>query len=100
MRFSDILMIFWLAVLAYGAFAFILPTQREINEKQAKLESLKKEKNNMEAELGKLRKETTELERGNPYRMIHVARETFKFCYPGEKIYQFPEKTNENNSTN
>ena len=47
MRFSDILMIFWLAVLAYGAFAFILPTQREINEKQARLESLNKEKNNM-----------------------------------------------------
>ena len=91
MKISDILMIFWLAVLSYFMFALILPAQREINEKQAHLEAIRKEKASMEQELGKLSKETAELERGNPYRMVHVARETFNFCYPGEKIYQFPE---------
>lgn len=91
MKISDILMIFWLAVLSYFMFALILPAQREINEKQAHLEAIRKEKTSMEQELGKLSKETAELENGNPYRMVHVARETFNFCYPGEKIYQFPE---------
>ena len=85
------MMIFWLAVLSYFMFALILPAQREINEKQAHLEAIRKEKTSMEQELGKLSKETAELENGNPYRMVHVARETFNFCYPGEKIYQFPE---------
>ena len=92
MKISDILMIFWLAFLSYFMFALILPTQREINEKQARLEAMRKEMLAMEQELGKLSKETSELQRGNPYRMVHVARETFNFCYPGEKIYQFPEK--------
>ena len=91
MKISDILMIFWLAVLSYFMFALILPAQREINEKQAHLEAIRREKTSMEQELGKLSKETAELENGNPYRMVHVARETFNFCYPGEKIYQFPE---------
>ena len=93
MKISDILMIFWLAVLMYFLSALILPTQREISEKQARLEAMRKEMAAMEQELGKLSKETVELQNGNPYRMVHVARETFNFCYPGEKIYQFPEKT-------
>jgi len=92
MKISDILMIFWMAVLSYIMFALILPTQREINEKQARLEAMQKEKLAMERELGRLSKESAELESGNPYRMVHVARETFNFCYPGEKIYVFPEK--------
>ena len=92
MKISDILMIFWLAILSYFMFALILPTQREINEKQARLEAMNKEMLAMEQQLGKLSKETSELQNGNPYRMVHVARETFNFCYPAEKIYQIPEK--------
>lgn len=92
MKLSDILWIFWLAILMYGVFALVLPSQRDLNEKQATLEQLQKEKAAMEKEMSDLIKETSELENNNPHRMTRVARETFTLCLPGEKIYKFPDK--------
>ncbi len=92
MKIGDIAIIFGLAACVYILFALLLPPQRELNEKLARLEQIKTEKDAMEREREKLDLEASELERETPHRMIHVARETFRYCYPNEKVYQFPDK--------
>ena len=74
-------------VLALG---LIMPVRKEMNMKKANLEKLKEENIALSKELKDLNKERTNLEKKDPYSLLRVARETFDYCYPGEKIYKFP----------
>ncbi len=80
------------------ALWLIMPVRKEMNVKKANLEKLKMEHAALDKELKELRKEYTRLENKDPYSLLKVARETYGYCYPGEKIYKFPQH-NSNTST-
>ncbi|MBQ7650771.1 MAG: septum formation initiator family protein [Victivallales bacterium] len=67
-----------------------MPVRKEMNMKKANLEQLKIENAALDKELRELRKEYTRLENKDPYSLLRVARETYDYCFPNEKIYQFP----------
>ena len=72
------------------ALWIIMPVRKEMNMKKANLEQLKIENAALDKELRELRKEYTRLENKDPYSLLRVARETYDYCFPNEKIYQFP----------
>lgn len=90
MRLRDLFFIFIMAGILFIGLWIIMPVRKEMNIKKANLEQLKMENTALDKELNELRKEYTRLENKDPYSLLRVARETYDYCYPGEKIYQFP----------
>ena len=76
--------------MMFIALWIIMPVRKEMNMKKANLERLRIENTALDKELNELRREYTRLENKDPYSLLRVARETYDYCYPGEKIYQFP----------
>lgn len=71
----------------------LLPEYRRMNDKQQELKQLQEDLQIQKAELESLQEENRALENGNIQRIIGVARDTYGLCFPGEKIYHFPSKT-------
>ena len=90
MCLREFIFIILMACMMFLALWIIMPVRKEMNTKKATLEQLKIENAALDKELNELRKEYTRLENKDPYSLLRVARETYDYCYPGEKIYQFP----------
>ena len=82
-----------MAGLMVLALWLIMPVRKEMNAKKLELEQLKIEYEALDKELNDLKKEYTKLKGQDPYSLQRVARETFDYCFPGEKIYRFPKHT-------
>ncbi len=90
MCLRELIFIFIMTGIMFIALWIIMPVRKEMNMKKATLEKLKIENAALDKELKELRKEYVRLENKDPYSLLRVARETYDYCYPGEKIYQFP----------
>ncbi len=89
MKGRDFALIALLGLLFLLGVAVVLPVRREMDEKQKHLAILAAEKEALQKELTLLEKENELLRKGDPYMTMRVARETFRYCYPNEKVYHF-----------
>ncbi len=90
MGLRDFCFIFAMTGMMILALWIIMPVRKEMNMKKATLEQLKIENATLEKDHKELQKTYKSLANKDPYSLLRVARETYDYCYPGEKIYQFP----------
>jgi len=85
-----ILFVILLLLIVVAAF-ILLPPRRELTSQERLLRDKQEENRELTRELDTIRKENVELENNDPNRLSKTARDTYRYCYPGEKIYNFPE---------
>ncbi len=90
MCLRDLIFFIAMVIIAIAGLGLIMPVRREMNEKKVLLRELQLQNEALEKELAELKKENSELQNENPYTLQRAARETYDFCYPGERIYRFP----------
>ena len=89
MKGRDFALIALLGFLFLAGVAVVLPVRREMDEKQKHLAILTAEKEALQKELTLLEKQNELLRSNDPHMIMRVARETYRYCYPDEKVYHF-----------
>lgn len=90
MGIRDCILILLFCVAGGIALRLLLPVYTELHGKQNELEQVQKLNDALTKEHAMLMKQTGDLKNGNYVSIMRVARETFGYCYPHDRIYQFP----------
>jgi len=93
MSTRDFLLIFLLAALILYGISQIVPIREDLVQKRELLATRQEEKAQREKELATLNRHNDLLRQGDPHTTIRVAREIFRYCRPGEKVYHFQESS-------
>ena len=93
MSTRDFLIVFLLAAMILYGISFIVPIREDLAQKRELLATRQEEKAQRKKTLDTLNRQNDLLRQGDPHTTIRVARELFRYCRPGEKVYHFEEKT-------
>ena len=95
MSTRDFLIIFLLAAVILYGISYIVPIREDLAQKRELLATRQEEKAQRKKTLDTLNRQNDLLRQGDPHTTIRVAREVFRYCRPGEKVYYFPEDAGE-----
>ena len=92
MSTRDFLIVFLLAAMILYGISYIVPIREDLAQKRELLATRQEEKAQRKKTLDTLNRQNDLLRQGDPHTTIRVARELFRYCRPGEKVYHFEEK--------
>ena len=92
MKKNYFLLIISLTILALVTLLFVFPNRHRLTVMEKRLKEVEEENRRLTRELDEIRQENAELKNNDPNRLYKAARDTYKYVYPEDKVYHFPEK--------